>query len=194
MILQPVRQRLLPLLMPLCISLFLGLTGCDYVQSFFKAEKPVKKQAAVPAVPKKVEPEKPAPPPPRVIALGMAPPIEAKECLIKLTAAAGQVPAILQVSSYVDKQTESYPSIFVQAVAPSSSVADILEQPLPAKVHVALAAGGPFYSTPDGQPAQLTLKEADDQHVVGTIENATLVDQASGQKSTITGRFDGKIR
>ncbi|MCE9557052.1 MAG: hypothetical protein K8T91_27205 [Planctomycetes bacterium] len=175
------------------LALSIALTGCDYVQSFFKEEKPVKKQAGTTTPPKQVEPEKPTPPPPRVISLGMTPPIEVKECQIKLTAPAGQVPAILQVSSYVDKQTESYPSVFIQAVAPSSSLADILEQPLQAKVYVALAAAGPFYSTPDGQPAQLTLKLADDQHVLGTIENATLVDQASGQKSTASGKFDGKM-
>lgn len=176
------------------LALSFALTGCDYVQSFFKEEKPAKKQAGTTAPPKKEEPAKPAPPPPRVIALGMTPPVEAKDCQIKLTAAAGQVPAILQVASYVDKQTESYPSVFIQAVVPSATLTDILEQPLQAKIYVALAAGGPFFSTPDGQPAQLTLKAADDQHVVGTIENATLVDQASGQKSSVAGRFDGKMR
>jgi hypothetical protein len=181
-------------LISITLALSVALSGCDYVQSYFQEEKPVKPQAGATAPPKKAKPAKAAPPPPRMIALGMTPPIEAKECQIKLTAAAGQVPAILQIASYADKQTESYPSVFIQAVAPSGTLSDILEQPLQAKVYVALAAAGPFFSTPDGQLAQVTVKAADDQHVVGTIENATLVDKASGQQATASGRFDGKLR
>jgi len=184
-------SRLFPLLVALC----LGMSGCDYVESFFKEEKTATPKPVVPATTKKPdEPAPPAAPPPQSISLSLTPPVEIKHCHLKLTAAAGRVPAILQIASYADKQSESYPSVFIQAVAPTAILADIVDQPLPAKVFVALAANGPFFSTRDGQPAQVTVIAKDDQHVVGKIENAHLLDQASGQTATVSGKFDGAMK
>jgi len=176
------------------LSFCLSLTGCDYFESFFKEETKPAPKPVTPATTKKPdEPAPPAAPPPQLISLSLTPPVEAKNCHIKLTAAAGRVPAMLQIASYADKQSESYPSVFIQAVAPSSTLTDILEQPLPAKIYVALAAAGPFFSTAEGQSAQVTIIAKDDQHVVGKIENANLLDQASGQTATVSGKFDGQM-
>jgi hypothetical protein len=194
MIAQRVQQRYLKLFPPL-LALCLGMAGCDYFESFFKEEKTATPKPVVPATTKKPdEPAPPAAPPPQSISLSLTPPIEAKNCHIELTAATGRVPAILQISSYADKQSESYPSVFIQAVAPTAILTDILDQPLSAKIFVALAAHGPFFSTPDGQPAQITVQAADDQHVVGKIENANLLDQASGQTAAVSGKFDGQLK
>ena len=184
------------------LALSLALTGCDFVKSFFGGE-PAKPPVAKPAPQDKKKKKKeeaakaaPAPAPavlPQSLSLSVAPPISVKQCQISLTPAAGQVPAILKIASYADKKSETYPSVFIQATVPSGEIKDLLEQPLPAKVFVARGASGPFFTTPEGQSAQVTLKTADDQHVTGEIANATLVDQASGQSATATGKFDGKL-
>jgi hypothetical protein len=181
------------------LALSLAVTGCDWIGSFFAEEKPIKPKVTEkkrPEAEKKTEETTPKPEAalPRKLQLGLSPPIEVNECLIKLTAAAGNVPAILQIATYADKHTESYPSVFIQAEAPTGKLTDLKDQPLAAKVFVARSASGPFFSTPEGQLAQLTITGSDAQHVKGTIENAVLLDQASGQSATVSGTFDGKSR
>ena len=64
-------------------------------------------------------------------------PVKVAACTITLRSAVGQVPHMLQVTSYADVRTESFPSIYLRAVVPDDKLKSLSGQPLAATCRAA---------------------------------------------------------
>ncbi|MCE9546660.1 MAG: hypothetical protein K8T25_14360 [Planctomycetia bacterium] len=180
-----------PRLALLAAAALLGLSGCEYL-GIGKTTPPTKTGGGGGTAPSIIKKLTTPEPPARLMELSLTPAVKLGDCHITLKPAAGQVPPMLYISSYADPQSESFPSVYIRAVAPSGQLRELVDKSLPAKIYIAYSATGLVWETPEGQPGQVMIKAADDTHAVGTIADSTFVNLATGQKVNASGRFDGK--
>ena len=115
-------------------------------------------------------------------------------CYIKLLPSTSRTPAVLIVTSYPSPQEESFPSFYMRAALEDGDLQALLGKPIQAKIWLATEQNGPILRTPDDAPANITIRNADDDgRVVGSIINADLINTTNSDKLTITGRFDGSL-
>jgi predicted small secreted protein len=120
-------------------------------------------------------------------------PIAAKQCHVTVLPAAGGYPATVQVSSYPSPSAESFPSILIQADISSDNLTEVLNQKFPAKIHVKEGPKAVDWITPDGQPGEITIQNADDSgRVVGTFSASAMRLLGSSDELTLSGSFDGR--
>jgi hypothetical protein len=176
------------------LALAVALSGCDLLNRLSGNSSP--KGTTKNGAPAHVEPPKPAQGATgaKLIELSLAPPLQTADCYVSLRPASGQVPPLLQVTSYLDSRSESFPSVLIRAIVPSGQLRDLVEQPLAAKIFVTRDANGPVWETPDKEPAQIVLKAIDGSRAVGMIQSAKLIDQGTGQQQVVRGRFSGGVR
>jgi multidrug efflux pump subunit AcrA (membrane-fusion protein) len=118
-----------------------------------------------------------------------------KDCYVKVIPAMSDRPAVLQITSYADPSTESFPSVFIRSVVPADDIKAFLGQPLSAKIYMTRQDKGTVWHTPDDAPANIVVQTADDSgRVVGSIISAVVLNSDSPEELTITGRFDGTLQ
>ena len=122
--------------------------------------------------------------------------VSSATCSVKLIPPIAGRPAVLKITSYEDPSAESFPSILIQAnAAGSTSVNDIIDQPLQAQIKVATSDVDPVWFTPDDQPANITIRSADDSgRVIGVIINGIVANSGNADELKIKGDFDGTLQ
>ncbi|MDH3717368.1 MAG: hypothetical protein OES79_04540 [Planctomycetota bacterium] len=180
----------------LCGLLLLAAPGCD----LFKEPEGPKTKASprkkVEPPPKQVDvtPPEPAPPAPAIELNVGGQTRKLPSCYLKLIPSTSQTPAVLMVTSYPNEQQESYPSFFMRVVLSGDDLAKLLGQPMPARIWFAAKPNDIVYHTPDGEPASVTIRNADDAgRVLGTIIDAKLLNTANDESMSISGQFDGLL-
>ncbi len=181
----------------LCGLLVLTVSGCGFLED---SEGPAKKSAprktAQPA-PKASDVAPPPPPlaPTRFIELNVGGrTLKISSCYLKLVRSTSRTPAVLMVTSYASQEAESYPSFFMRVVLPGDELAALLGQSLSARIWYAAQPNDIVYYTPEGEPANVTIRNTDDSgRVQGTIINAKLMDTANDESKPISGQFDGVL-
>lgn len=114
------------------------------------------------------------------------------ECHVKWIPARAGYPAAVQIKSYDDPKSESFPSLFIQAVAPGDDLEAIQGQTLDAVIHLADSANGEVWHTIATDPAQIVIRNSDASgRVVGEISAATLVQVSTQERYSGSGSFDG---
>ncbi len=120
-------------------------------------------------------------------------PIAAEECHVTVLPAAGGYSATLRVTSYSSPDTESFPSIFIQADISSDKITEVLNQKFPAKIYIQTSQKAVIWETPDVQPGEITIKNADDLgRVIGVVTAGAMMQLGSADSMTLSGSFDGR--
>lgn len=185
--------------------LFLISSGCGSQPS-----APTKQQSssAVPRItppPKRSEPveepepEKPPPPPPQTKRpigpwlewqLAGGPLVEGKSYL-KLIATPGY-PSALQLSSYDSSDHEDFPSLFIRAITPAKTIAELVNKKLPAELCIAAEKDATVIYNLPTQPLEIVITEIDGKNIRGSFTgNAHDVD--SGGNGSISGKFQAIV-
>lgn len=96
---------------------------------------------------------------------------------------------ILQIKSYKDGQTDSYPSFFLQARVDQSSVDELIGQTVPCRLFAQKKAGGDVWENPTGQLVAVEFKKTEDK-LTASFSNAQLVNTANNLQSASFGTFE----
>ncbi len=193
-------KKLLPHSMPafpaatcviLAACLIIG-SGCDTIQNLGEDTSKKKTADKKPPRPAVVRTEDSMPATSIEFDLGADRKITLRECHVEWIPARAGYPAAVQIKSYEDAKSESFPSLFIQAVAPGDTLEAIRGQTLDAVIHLAESANGEVWHTVATDPAQIVIRNSDASgRVVGEISAATLVQVSTQEKLSASGSFDG---
>jgi hypothetical protein len=115
------------------------------------------------------------------------------ECHVQWIPARAGYPAAVQIKSYENAKSESFPSLFIQAEAPGDDLKAIRDQTLDAVIYLADGANGEVWHTIATDPAKVKITASDDSgRVVGKISAANLVQVSTQDKFVASGSFSGR--
>jgi hypothetical protein len=144
------------------------------------------------------EPEKPPPPPPTKrpvgpwlefqIAGGPAVPGKSYLNLIAIPGSNGA----LQLTSYDSPDHEEFPSLFIRAITPAKTIAELIGKKLPAQLYIAAEKNGTIIHNLPSQPMELVINEIDGKNIRGSFAGHAH-DVDSGGNGPITGEFQAII-
>lgn len=97
--------------------------------------------------------------------------------------------SVLQLTSYDTDSHEEFPSLFLRALTPARSLAELAGQRLPAQLTIQIASEGNMLHNLPNQPMEIVLTEMDGPNVRGTFAG-----QAHDVESTGNGPISGKFQ
>lgn len=118
-------------------------------------------------------------------------PVDVDVCHAALISFNDGRPAVLQLQSYRDADSETFPSIFLRAVAPSESPAELTGQTVEAELFVQLQQSGPVWYTE--APVQLQITSSDGEKVVAELVGGALQRTDGQQPQAVKGRIEGRF-
>lgn len=143
------------------------------------------------------EPEKPPPPPTKKPVgpwlewqLAGGPPVEGKSYL-NLIATSGANGA-LQLASYDSPDHEDFPSLFIRALTPAKTIAELVGKKLPAQLYIAADKDATIIHNLPSQPLEITISEIDGKNIRGSFAGQAH-DVDSGGNGPISGKFQAVI-
>jgi len=120
-------------------------------------------------------------------------PIQIGACYVEFVQPTSSRPGVLQLQSYREAASESFPSIFVQAQVSAATVAELVGQTLPAQVFVQTTEdGSPWHTETD--LVQITIVSVDGRMVSAEVVDGTLLNANTGDKQPIQGSFRGVLQ
>jgi hypothetical protein len=121
-------------------------------------------------------------------------PVDAPACYASLVSFSSDRPSVLQLSTSGETADEAFPSVLVRAQVPAGTFSELVGKELTAAVYVQTEAGGPIWHSPQGQPVELAITDADEASVQGELVRGTLVSSETGQSLSVTGKFQAVVQ
>lgn len=128
------------------------------------------------------------------IKLNIGDDIETQACYVTLIAQGSGRPSVLQLRSYHDPKSETFPSVFLQAQVQSVSAAELVNQTLQARLFVQVKEDSDVLFSEANKPVELKIVSVEDKLVKAELGNASLLDTATGAAVTTTGQFEGVLQ
>jgi hypothetical protein len=185
-----------------CLFLFAGC-GPDPATSKQQSSSGVPRIATPPKrteITAEPEPEKPPEPPPPPtkqpigpwleLQIGGGAVIEGKSYL-KLVATPGYNSA-LQLTSYDAPEHEDFPSLYIRALTPAKTLAELVGKKLPARLYIAADKDGTIIHDVPAPPMEIVVTEIDGKNIRGSFAGHAR-DVDSGGPAAITGKFQAII-
>jgi hypothetical protein len=100
---------------------------------------------------------------------------------------------VLQLQSYSDADRETFPSVFLQAHVQANSIAELIGEPLAARLFVQREAQGPVLFSDVSTPIELKITAVQDQLVSAELTGAALRNTTTGAETPVTGKLTGVL-
>jgi hypothetical protein len=113
-------------------------------------------------------------------------------CYVRFVEARGGRSAVLQLQSYRSADQEEFPSVYVRAIVPSGTLAELAGQTIAADMFVMTQATGPVWFSRTA-PIKLKIKSIVDKSVSAEITEGQLFNTSNGQDVPIQGSFNGVL-
>ncbi|MEO8496107.1 MAG: hypothetical protein ABI614_13635 [Planctomycetota bacterium] len=120
-------------------------------------------------------------------------PIKTDACYVSVIPQGAGRPTVLQIQTYRDADRESFPSIFLQAHVQANSLAELVGEPLAARMFVQRAAQGPILYSDVATPIELKITSVEGQLVSAELTGAMLRESTTGAAIPVTGKLTGVI-
>jgi hypothetical protein len=111
-------------------------------------------------------------------------------CYSRLLPAAGERSAVLQLQSYRDAGSESFPSVFLRGLVSADDAASLVGETIAVEMFVQTEPNGPVWFTPRESPVQFTITAADAEQIVGRIDSGEL-QRTDGASHAVSGEVTG---
>ena len=118
-------------------------------------------------------------------------PLMTDACYVRVIAPGTGRPTILQLQSYRDAERESFPSVFLQAQLQANSLAELVGEPLSARLFIQREPEGPILFSEISTPITLTITSLENQLVSAELTGAALRDTSTGGDIPVTGNLTG---
>lgn len=118
-------------------------------------------------------------------------PLQTDACYVRLIPQGSGRPTVLQWRSYRKADRESFPSVFLQAHVQANSLAELIGEPLSARMFVQRDPQGPILFSEVSTPIELKITAVEEQLVSAELISATLRDTATGAGIPVTGKLTG---
>ncbi|MDA1048885.1 MAG: hypothetical protein O3C40_00180 [Planctomycetota bacterium] len=116
-------------------------------------------------------------------------PIKTDACYVRFMPQGAGRPAVLQLQSYRDADRESFPSVFLQAQVQANSLAELVGEPLSARMFVQREAQGPVLFSEISTPIEFKITSIEEQLVSAELTSAKLRETTTGAKIQVTGKL-----
>lgn len=123
------------------------------------------------------------------VELSTEPPMNAKACYAKLIILGSGRPNVLQLASYKSVDLERFPSVFMQAQVEANSLDELVGQTVRGELYAQAEENGTIWHSPTGTPAAITVSTIDEESMTCQCNGVTLVNTATGEQSTVSGKF-----
>ncbi|MCL4201557.1 MAG: hypothetical protein KJ000_03630 [Pirellulaceae bacterium] len=120
-------------------------------------------------------------------------PLQTGGCYATCIALGPNRPAILQLQSYRDVESESYPSVFLRASVAAPDLNSLVGQTVDAQLFVKRSLNEPTLYTRDA-PVQLTIRAIEEGLLVGEIAGGSLSNHGSAAPTAVSGNFRSLIQ
>ena len=120
-------------------------------------------------------------------------PLKTNACYVSLIPQGAGRPTVLQLQSYRDADRDSPPFVFLQAHVQANSIADLVGEPLSARLFVQRDAQGPILFSDVSTPIEFEITSVEEQQVSAKLTNAVLRDTATGAEIPVTGSMTGVL-
>lgn len=127
------------------------------------------------------------------IELNAGAPIKTDACYVRLIPQGSGRPTVLQLQSYRDAERETFPSVFLQAHVQANSIAELIGEPIPARLFVQREAQGPVLFSDAASPIEMKITAVKDQVVSAELTGAALRDSLTGTETSVTGSVSGVL-
>ncbi len=115
-------------------------------------------------------------------------------CYVSLIPQGAGRPTVLQLQSYRDADSESFPSVFLQAHVQANSITELIGEPLAARLFVQRQAQGPVLFSDSAMPIELEIIAVEEKVVSAKITGAKLRDSSTGAEIPVTGSVTGVLQ
>jgi hypothetical protein len=120
-------------------------------------------------------------------------PLKASACYATCVALGPNRSGVLQVQSYRDAESESFPSVFLRAPVAAPDLNSLVGQTVDAQLFVKRSLEEPTLYTRDA-PVQLTIRAIEEGLLVGEIAGGSLSNHGSATPTAVSGNFRGLIQ
>jgi len=120
-------------------------------------------------------------------------PLKTDACYARLIAQGARRPAVLQLQSYRDANSESFPSVFLQSQVEVSSPSELVGKIVSARLFVQRDAQGSVLFSETESPVELRIVSLEEKLLSAELVAASLLDTATGESVAATGRFEGVL-
>lgn len=122
-------------------------------------------------------------------------PLKVNGCYVQLIASPAGRSTVLQLKSYRDseKAKEPFPSVFVRALVPTGTPAELNGQTVSADLFVMKEKDGPVWFT-RAAPVKLKITSIVDKQVSAAIESGELFNTATLATVPVQGTFSGELQ
>ena len=103
-------------------------------------------------------------------------------------------PNVLQLQSYRDAEREAFPSVFLQVQVQANSIAELVGEPLSARLFVQRDAQGPILFSDVTSPVQLTVTAFEEQLISVEINAGEVRDTSTGSLVPVSGKLTGVVQ
>ena len=119
-------------------------------------------------------------------------PLTTAACYAKFVPAVGdQGQSILQLQSYRDAASESFPSVFLRASINAESAAALVGQTVDMQMYAQAVPSGPIWFSRREMPVRVQIVSVDQQQIVGQIVEGELQRATGGEPLAVTGQVSG---
>ncbi len=115
-------------------------------------------------------------------------------CYVSLIPQGAGRSTVLQLQSYRDADSESFPSVFLQAHVQANSITELIGEPLAARLFVQRQAQGPVLFSDEATPIELKITAVEDQIISAELTGAKLRDTSTGAEIPVTGSVTGVLQ
>ncbi len=117
--------------------------------------------------------------------------VKTDACYVSLLPQGAGRPTVLQLRSYRDAERESFPSVFLQAHVTANSMAELVGEPLAARLFVQRVAQGPILFSDISTPIELKIISVEDRLISAELSGTKLRDTSTGAEMPVTGKLTG---
>jgi hypothetical protein len=117
--------------------------------------------------------------------------VKTDACYVSLLPQGAGRPTVLQLQSYRDAEHESFPSVFLQAHVQANSMAELIGEPIAARLFVQREAQGPVLFSDIATPIELKITSVEERVISAELSGAKLRDTSTGAELPVTGKLTG---
>lgn len=117
--------------------------------------------------------------------------VKTDACYVSLLPQGSGRPTVLQLQSYRDAERESFPSVFLQAHVQANSIAELIGEPLAARLFVQREAQGPVLFSDISTPIELKITSVEERVISAELSGTALRDTSTGAEFPVTGKLTG---
>lgn len=125
------------------------------------------------------------------VELSLNPPLKIGKCFARFTPKGAARPAVLQLMSYDDPESEEFPSVLLWATGDASSATDLIGQTVTGHVFVQREPGGSIWSSSTLEPIAVTVLQADLLSVTCELKEVEILRADGDESAKASGKLVG---